>query len=64
MKANLRAPCGVASFSISIVPGMIRLRTVHLAYSFGPIVIWIRLSSDRPLITRRRVLPGALFSQV
>jgi len=30
VKGNDVGPCGVARFSISIVPGMIWLRTVHL----------------------------------
>ena len=36
VKGNSCELSGVAFFSISIVPGMMRLRTVQLAYWLGP----------------------------
>jgi hypothetical protein len=59
VNSNARALSGVASFSISMVPGTMRLRTVQLAYSPGRSVPVVS-SGVRSRITRRRVIPGAL----
>src|SRR4051812_7699965 len=53
VNGNRVSPFGSATFSISIVPGMIRLRTVHFAYSPGLISRLVVGLVVR--ITRRRV---------
>ena len=48
------SPSGFACFSISIVPGITRLRTTHLAYSPGLITTDVEGEPARIVVRRLR----------
>jgi hypothetical protein len=54
LKGNSCAPCGLAFFSISIVPGSARLSTVHVTIALKPMSSRVKVGDDNGILARRR----------